>query len=117
MLPRHPRIRRLGIALLATVQLAVPPLVGLADATLSARAFESPTQLHVEDYGRRDAVATHPDDCVLCQLLAMSSELPAPAVAAVVARTHAAPSGARQLVAGSGANVRLPASRAPPSAS
>ncbi|MHB1313091.1 MAG: hypothetical protein ACYC3L_13830 [Gemmatimonadaceae bacterium] len=117
MLPRHPRTRRFVIALLAAVQLAVPPLVGLADATLSARAFESPTKVHVEDYGRRDAVATHPDDCVLCQLLAMSSEPAAAAVVPGVARAHTAPSDARRRMAGGGANVRLPASRAPPSAS
>ena len=116
MFPRRDRLKRLSRALLAVLQLGVPPIVGLTDAMLAARAFASAPRVHIEDFGTRDAVPSHPEDCALCQVLRQSSEPPALSPAAVVARTHTAPASSVRHAVEQVAGLRLPDTRAPPPA-
>lgn len=108
------RLKRFAVGLLAVLQLAVPLLVAVADATVAARAFASRPQVHVEDYGRRDAVAAHPDNCALCQLIGLSSDRTRPPLLVLGARAGDRPVGTQQLCALAAGDVRLPAWRAPP---
>jgi hypothetical protein len=64
--------RRLLLAAMAAIQVAVPSLVAIADAELSLRSG-SVAQVHVEDHTRRACRAVHPDDCALCQFLSFLS--------------------------------------------
>ncbi|MFI5310767.1 MAG: hypothetical protein ACHQQ3_06010 [Gemmatimonadales bacterium] len=65
--------RRLLVAALAVVQMAVPALVAIADAELASRSAGA--QVHIEDHTRRACTPAHPDDCALCQFLSsLSSE-------------------------------------------
>ena len=78
---RFPIFVRAMLGLLATVQMAVPAIVTLADARLAAASVGT-AQAHVEDHTGRGCRAVHPEDCALCQLLAQSgaSCAPVPAV-------------------------------------
>lgn len=112
---RH-RLKRLAVALLSVLQLGVPPVVGLADATLAARAFAKPSRVHVEDFGTRDAVASHPDNCALCQVLRLSSAPPSSPPPVLLERAHAASWPADRRAVRTVAHLGLPDTRAPPSA-
>ena len=116
MLPRRHRLKRIALALLAVMQLGAPPAVALTDAVLAARALTRGFGVHIEDLGTRDAVASHPDDCALCQILRQSSAPPALAPAAVVERTHTAPTSSVRHAVEQVAGLRLPDTRAPPPA-
>lgn len=116
MTSRRHRLKRLGLALLAALQLGVPPVVGLADATLAARAFAKPSRVHVEDFGTRDAVASHPDNCALCQVLRLSSTPPAREPTLVVDGAHADVERSDRRDVESVARLGLPDTRAPPPA-
>jgi hypothetical protein len=71
MLMRHlSPTRRVFLAALAIVQVAVPALVAIADAELALRSG-GPAVVHVEDHTGRACRAVHPDDCALCQFLSL----------------------------------------------
>jgi hypothetical protein len=73
--------RRVLLAALAIVQVAVPALVAIADAELASRSG-GVAVVHVEDHTGRACRAVHPDDCALCQFLSLLS--PQRAAAAVL---------------------------------
>ncbi len=60
--------RRLLLAALAIVQMAVPVLAVVADAQLTADSAGAPL-VHIEDHTQKQCRPVHPDDCALCQLL------------------------------------------------
>ena len=62
--------RRVLLAALAIVQMAVPALVAIADAELASRSGGAAV-VHVEDHTQRSCRAPHPDDCALCQFLSL----------------------------------------------
>ena len=68
---RLPTFVRALLGLLATVQLAVPAIVTLADARL-ASASVGTASVHVEDHTGGGCRPVHPDDCALCELLLQS---------------------------------------------
>lgn len=64
---RHSPTRRILVAALAILQMAVPALVAIADANAASRSAGA--QVHIEDHTRRACKAVHPDNCALCQFL------------------------------------------------
>lgn len=65
---RFPAFLRAVLGLLATIQLAVPAIVTLADARLALASVGS-VRVHVEDHTGGGCRPVHPDDCALCELL------------------------------------------------
>ncbi len=104
--------RRVLIAALAIVQMAVPALVAIADAEAASRSAGA--QVHIEDHTRRSCTAVHPDDCALCQFLSLLS--PQRAHAAVLpAADSARPHGCADITRLPTSVVRaLQRTRAPP---
>ena len=67
-MPRFSPARRILLAAIAIMQMAVPVLAVVADAKLTADSAGVP-QVHVEDHTQKQCRTVHPDDCALCQLL------------------------------------------------
>lgn len=110
----HSPAHRIVLGLLAVLHLSAPTVAAVAHARLSQASAVDGERVHVENLGRRHAVPTHPESCVLCQLLGRGKlaevELMARAESAV--RPAPPPRGAPD--AHSRTATARPSSRAPP---
>ncbi len=110
-------VRRIVLGLFAVVHLSVPTLAAVVHAWQSQASAVDEERVHVEDLGRRHSVPTHPESCVLCQMLGREMLAAAERVAWAegTAGSETPPHGRRDVH--SRTATAGPSSRAPPTQS
>jgi hypothetical protein len=112
MSPRANRARPFYL-LLAVVQFALPPAVGLADARLEANGKTPAGRVHIESHTTGACAHLHPHDCALCQFLSFRFNAPGPTLT-LSTRHHSLPLPATTQLTDPTFPIRLPHPRAPP---
>lgn len=71
---RRSTIARLLFALIATLQLALPPVAAWADAAVEREASaRAQSRTHIEAHTENGCARMHPADCALCQVVSRTS--------------------------------------------
>ncbi len=86
------RYSRFGWLLAAVFQLLLPAFAAVVDAREEAESMLTASRTHVEAPGSRSCPRVHPENCVVCRVLAATASTAAsPSVPAPVERTIDAP--------------------------
>jgi hypothetical protein len=81
------RYARFGWLFAAVFQLLVPAVAAVVDARAEAESVRTATRVHVEATGSKGCPRVHPENCVVCRLLATTATTsPSASVAAQVVR-------------------------------
>ena len=90
----HPNVRnrsrfnRAGWFLAALLQFLLPAFASVADARAELESGSRGTRTHVEAYGSTGCPRIHPENCVVCRVLASSAATTAPiGLSVTIART------------------------------
>ena len=105
---------RVIVLLWAALQLALPPVLTVMDATLAATAVAGTVGAHVESTSTPDCHRVHGADCAFCQFLSNYFGTVRTATPARVAALAYVPPSALPAPFGTSAARSLPGSRAPP---
>jgi hypothetical protein len=117
MTPRA-RFARLGWFLAAAFQILLPTVASVADARAEAASIRFASRIHIEAEGTLGCPAVHPDDCVVCRVLATGARTTRPVVLQIaVVRVITAPAVVFERLADGAAAPGDPPQRAPPTLS
>jgi hypothetical protein len=82
------RYSRVGWLLAAVFQLLLPAVAAVVDARAEAESMRSASRMHVEAPGSTNCPRVHPENCVVCRVLATTATTAASAsVPAAVERS------------------------------